>query len=410
MVSRYFQVCVTILVTAPAFAALDNPFDWPMQIARSENKSPCRCFPGDSCWPTADQWDEFNKTLGGKLIATIPIASACHLDAFESYNAQKCADLQSIWGFPETHYTTSSSVMTPFFANASCDPYLPKSARCVIGTYVQYAVNASSASDYQNTIAFTKENNIRLVIRNTGHDYNGKSTGAGAVGIWTHHIKDIDFLDYNSPHYTGKAVKMGAGVQVFEINQAAHDQGLVVVGGNCDTVGIAGGYTQGGGHAPLASKFGLAADQVLEWEVVTGAGQLLTTSPTENSDLYWALSGGGGGTFGVVLSMTSKAYPDMKSSAANLTFTSDGVSQDLFYDAVQTFISNLPAVVDAGCMSSWYVMNGMFLMVPTNAPGLSKDELSDLFAPVFTKLNQSGIKYSKCDVFIWFESLGTWLF
>ena len=102
--------------------------------------------------------------------------------------------------------------MAPFFANRSCDPFLPQSAQCIVGTYVQYVVNASEASDYQKTLAFAQRYNIRLVIRNTGHDYIGKSTGAGALAIWTHNLKNIEFLDYKSPHYTGKAIKVGAGV------------------------------------------------------------------------------------------------------------------------------------------------------------------------------------------------------
>ncbi|KAL9105197.1 MAG: hypothetical protein Q9187_008770, partial [Circinaria calcarea] len=223
------------------------------------------------------------------------------------------------------------------------------------------------ASDYQKAIKFAQNNNIRLVIRNTGHDYIGKSTGAGALGIWTHNLKDIGFLDYNSQYYTGKAVKVGAGVQGIEAYEAAHKHGLVVVGGNCPTVDLAGGYTQGSGHGPLASKFGLAADQVLEWEVVTATGELLTASPLKNSDLYWALSGGGGGTYNVVLSMTSKAYPDLPTAAANLTFTNEGVSQNTFYDAVQTFISNLPPIVDSA-------YNGTRInKIATTEPALSCD-------------------------------------
>lgn len=361
----------------------------------SLNQSACRCFPGDDCWPSVQEWSKFNQSLEGKLIATIPIASACHDDSFSAYDAKACADLQAIWQLPETHYNTPSSVMAPFFANQSCDPYLPKDAQCVLGTYVQFAVNASDATDYQKTIAFTKKHNIRLVIRNTGHDYNGKSTGAGAVGIWTHNMKNIEILDYESPGYTGKAMKMGAGVQAFEADQAAHTQGLVIVGGNCHSVGIAGGYSQGGGHGPLASKFGLAADQVLEWEVVTGTGELVTASPSKHSDLYWALSGGGGGTWGVVLSMISKAHPDMKVAAANLTFTGEDVSDDTFYDAVESFISNLPRVLEIDAVSIWLLAPGIFMMTPTTAPGSTKEQLEQLFKPVILKLEESKIKYSK---------------
>ena len=68
----------------------------------------------------------------------------------------------------------------------------------------------------------------------------GKSTGDGALAIWTHNLKDINFLDYQSVYYTGKAIKMGAGVQGFEAYAAADKEGLNVVGGECPTVGLAG--------------------------------------------------------------------------------------------------------------------------------------------------------------------------
>ena len=149
------------------------------------------------------------------------------------------------------------------------------------------------------------------------------------MAIWTDNMKEIEIQDYRSPYYRGKAMKMGAGVQVYEAFKAAHDEGLVLVGGVCPTVGIAGGYSQGGGHGALASKFGMA-DKVLEWEAVTGTGELLTASQSQHADLYWALAGGGGSAYGAVVSMTSRAHPDLKTSAASLTFTNAGVTDDAF--------------------------------------------------------------------------------
>lgn len=162
-------------------------------------------------------------------------------------------------------------------------------------------------------------------------------------------MKDIEFKDYSDKHYTGKAVKMGAGVQGFEVNKAAFEQGLQVVTGSCPTVGVAGGYSQGGGHSALTSAHGMAADQVLEWEVVTADGVHLIANREKNADLYWALSGGGGGTYGVVLSMTSKAHQDTHTAGANLTFASAGMSQEAFYSLVDTFQTTvLPASTEAG--------------------------------------------------------------
>ena len=70
-----------------------------------------------------------------------------------------------------------------------------------------------------------------------------------------------------------------------------------------------GGYLQGGGHSPLSRWKGLAADQVLEYDVVTADGQRQTVNACQNSDLFWALSGGGGGTYAIVLSAVIRTFP-----------------------------------------------------------------------------------------------------
>ena len=357
--------------------------------------SQCRCFPGDSCWPSVAVWNAFNHTLGGKLIATVPIASVCHEDSFASYDAQACAELQSTFFFPETHWTTSSSIMAPYFTNNSCNPFTSPPTPCTLGNYISYAVRAEDPSDFQKTLAFVNQHNIRLTIRNTGHDYNGKSTGAGAVGIWTHNMKSTEVLDYKSAGYTGKAMKLGAGVQAIDAYKAAHAKGLVVVGGNCPTVGLAGGYTQGGGHSPLSSKFGLAADQALEWDVVTANGTLMTASPSQNSDMYWALSGGGGGTYGVVSSLTVKAHPDMRTSSCNLTFSSAGISEDSFWSVFDTFQQSLPSLVDAGAYAAFFVTPESFSLMPAQGLGVPQAKMQQLLDPTLAKLKEEDVKYSE---------------
>ena len=137
--------------------------------------------------------------------------------------------------------------------------------------------------------------------------------------------------------------------------------------------------------------YGLAVDQVLEWEVVDGNGEYRIANRQNNTDLFWALSGGGGGTYAVVLSMTSKAYADIPVSGANITFTADGVSQDTFYEAVGAWHAALPSIVDAGAVAVWTFTNTSFAVSPVTAPGLSAAQLSALLQPYFDTLARLGV-------------------
>lgn len=364
-----------------------------MLLASAEVFSSCHCFPGDSCWPGSDVWNNFNSTVGGQLIATIPLATVCH---GSTYQQTECQRLQDNWFVSDTHLPSSSSVMAPLFSNASCDPFTPVSQPCTLGNYVSFAVKIRHASDASKTLAFASKHNVRIVIRNTGHDYNGKSTGAGALAIWTQNLDTIDLVkSYRKPWYTGRALKIGAGVLVHKAYQFADANNGIVVGGNCPTVGIAGGLAQGGGHSPLATRFGLTSDQILEWEVLTAAGDIVTATPTSHTDLYWALCGGGPGTYGVVLSMTVKLHPAMRFSTAKLMFpsptTEDGIEK--FWDAVRTFAVSLPEMIDAGLQVVWSVVPGAFLIMPATGAGVSKTKLDNLFQPTLKQLEQYGLTY-----------------
>jgi hypothetical protein len=141
---------------------------------------------------------------------------------------------------------------------------------------------AKNQFDVQVAVNFARINNVRLVIRNTGHDYLGRSQGAGALALNTHGLGQIQFIPKYSGagNYTGSAVKLGAGVLFKDLYPQAKAQGVDVVGaeslvsihpllpywqifdvGNADkklqTVGAAGGYIQGGGYSPLSGIHGL---------------------------------------------------------------------------------------------------------------------------------------------------------
>lgn len=186
---------------------------------------------------------------------------------------------------------------------------------------------------------------------------------------------------------------MAAGVQGSDIYEAANAQGVVVVGGECATVGPVGGFTQGGGHSALSSRFGLAADQVLEWQVVDGHGQLLSASRTVNCDLYWALSGGGGGTYGVVYSMTVKTFPDFPVAGVVLKFYAQNTTSANFYSAIGLYHQHLQTYTNAGGMAIAEITNTYFFLTPLTLPKITANEAKDMIQPFIQDLIDLDIPY-----------------
>ncbi|KAK0386744.1 hypothetical protein NLU13_6580 [Sarocladium strictum] len=374
-----------LLASSAAALKIDDAF------LGARSSSSCKCFPGDACWPSTAAWSSLNSTVGGKLIKTVPLGSPCHDPTFDG---DRCEYLQDEWKSPSIHMNSSSSVMAPFFANQSCDPFQPESRPCLLGNYVRYAVNATTAKHVQAAIKFAKANNIRFVIRNTGHDYNGRSTGAGALSVWTHYMKDIQVVDWKSASYTGKALKLGAGVQGFEAMEVADANGLAIVSGECPTVSVGGGYTQGGGHSALSTSFGLGVDNVLEWEVVTADAKVVKASRTQNADLFWALNGGGGGNWGVATSVTVRAHPDATVSGASVVFLSSNNEASAFWQAIDAFHEELADMVDAGTMVVYYFSASFFQIAPINAYNMTEAQVRNTLAPFQARLNDLGINYT----------------
>lgn len=136
-------------------------------FANASGYEPCRCFPGDDCWPSDEAWEKFNATVGGRLIKTVPIGSVCHDPTYED---PMCRTVQENWATSEIHIESSHSIMQNHFVEDSCYPFASRAATCLLGNYVVYAVEAEGVMDVQETVKFARENNIRFVVRNTGHE------------------------------------------------------------------------------------------------------------------------------------------------------------------------------------------------------------------------------------------------
>ncbi|KAL0565738.1 hypothetical protein V5O48_016281 [Marasmius crinis-equi] len=285
--------------------------------------------------------------------------------------------------------------MDPIFLNKSCDPFDSRETPCRIGAYVQYAVNVSSPNHVIETVRFVKKHNIRFVVKNTGHDYMGRSTGTGAVSVWMHNLQDANFIsEFESSDYSGPAFKVNAGVLGYNLSIEADKRGLVAVSGECPTVGFAGGYIQGGGHSLLSSFYGLAADQSLEFEVITAQGEFVRASPTEHEDLYWALSGGGGGTYGIVWSVTVKAHQDLPVTIASINFTSEGITQETFWQAIDAYQASTPSLTDAKLWAIAQYSPAFFSLNPVFAVNKTGSEVSAILRPLLDTLDNLGVNYA----------------
>jgi FAD/FMN-containing dehydrogenase len=208
-------------------------------------------------------------------------------------------------------------------------------------------------------------------------------------------MKDIQIIkNYKSAGYNGPAAKAGPGAIGGEIYEAVHAQGYLAVGGDCPSVGWGGGYTQGGGHSLLNSVYGMAADQVLEWEVITPQGKHLVATPTQNADLYWALSGGGGGTFGVVLSMKSKIYPENKTmGGGTLKFNNSVVGNETYWKAVRSLLAHLPTYVDGGNSFDFEIAATAVTVNSMTMLGGNASTVEAMVAPFLSELDGFGIAY-----------------
>ncbi|KAI1423494.1 putative FAD-dependent isoamyl alcohol oxidase [Xylaria sp. FL1777] len=356
----------------------------------------CRSIPGDTDWPSLGDWTALNATVQGRLIQTIPQASVCHTSPFAVFDTDACSALQTTWTQSQTFELKPAEIMNGYYQNQSCDPFTDSSKPCELGNYASYSINVTGADDVIAAINFAHEQNVRLVVKSTGHDYIGKSTGKGALSLWMFNLKTAEVIEqYESKSYTGPAIKLGPGVIGGEAIAVAAEAGYRVVGGECASVSLAGGYTQGGGHSMLNSAYGMAADNVLEWEVVTATGEYLVATPENNTDLYWALSGGGGGTYGVVLSMTTKVYPDGPIASAILTFGFNDTNKEAdYWEAAELWFQKLPTFVATNNSILLDITNNSFVVIGFTLPDQTVSAVDSLLDPFVAELKRLDLTYT----------------
>jgi hypothetical protein len=150
---------------------------------------------------------------------------------------------------------------------------------------------------------------------------------------------------------------VAAGVTGMEAQaKAAENASIVVTGANPD-VGVIGWIT-GGGHGKLSTTYGMGADNLLEATIVTPSGEVLLTNPCKNAGLFFAIRGGGGGTYGVVTEVVLKTYPTPRTTTHVLRLSTLSPNTTTEYWNLMSFIhAEMPKLKEGG-MQGYYYMFG----------------------------------------------------
>lgn len=149
------------------------PNDTVIPLKRSSGN--CKTYAGDSSWPSDLIWDAFSILLKGDLIRAPPLASTCYTN-WENYDEEQCAYLTSNWHNNSfIHSDHPTSIMSPFYTGSTCMPpdEGSETANCTLGGYPYFVVNATNVAQVQLAINVARNLNLRLVIKNTGHDFSG---------------------------------------------------------------------------------------------------------------------------------------------------------------------------------------------------------------------------------------------
>ena len=341
-----------------------------------------RVRPGDAAWPTPAQWQQLAAAVGDALIAVRSPWSACTASAGDAACGEFFKSLKNPYVLgDDVGLTQTLGWVDAWTSRPSV-----------------YAVAARNAQDVAAAVNFAREHNLRLVVKGGGHSYQGTSNAPDSLLVWTRRMNDIALHDAFVPvgcearAQPTRAVTVGAGAVWSQVYDAVTTRGGgYVQGGGCMSVGVAG-LVQSGGFGSFSKAFGLAAASLLQAEVVTADGAVRTCNDCSHADLFWALKGGGGGSFGVVTRLTLKVHELPETfGAVNFTVraTSDAAYRRLVALAIDLYASSL-------MNAHWgeqIRLRGNVLQVAMVFQGLTRAQASAAWQPFFDALDQAPDDY-----------------
>ncbi len=284
-----------------------------------------RVLPGDAGWPSAAEWQRLSEAVGGQLVEPRSPLAACRAAPDSEACARFFREMKNPWAIGDSAALTQTSGWVDAWSSQPS----------------AYAVAARHAGDVAAAVDFARRHRLRLAVKGGGHSYQGTSNAAGSLLVWTRPMNRVELHDAFVPQGCSgppqPAISLGAGTVWLHAYAAAAQAGRYVQGGGCATVNVAG-LVQSGGFGTFSKQFGMASAGLLEAEVVTADGAVRIVNACREPDLFWALKGGGGGSFGVVTRVTLRTHP-LPETFGGIFATVRATSDDAFRRLIARFVA-----------------------------------------------------------------------
>ncbi|KAI8178618.1 FAD-linked oxidoreductase [Colletotrichum sp. SAR 10_86] len=311
-----------------------------------------------------------NDTLGGRVHHAEPFALACFASfegAARLRNESLCAERQENYHSPIYRssvpaaymYEQSTICASDPLSQEQCvlntadplDPGAWDGVDCRLGNLPSWWLEVREAEDVVEAFEWARKTGGKLSIKNSGHSFVLDSSMKGSLLLWTRNLRQVrhepDFVPEGCPdEQSFDVITTGAGVSSAEAYEFADTVGRTILGGYSPTVGISGGWVQGAGHSVLSNVYGLGVDRVIQFTVVTPDGTTRVANRCQNTELFWALRGGGGGTFGVVLESSHVVEPVVPMAVADIGIPPD--DKDAYAEWMDLLVDTAVAVAEDG--------------------------------------------------------------
>jgi FAD/FMN-containing dehydrogenase len=344
--------------------------------------------PGEPGWPDPSEWAKLRKRVGGRLVKVRSPFAGCTPDPASPGCTELFQNLQDPFYIGDHVALTQTLGWTDAWTSQAS----------------AYAVLAQTSADVAAAVNFARTHRVRLVVKGGGHSYVGGSNAADSLLIWTRpNLRAIQLHDRFVPRGAAgllepePAVSVAAGAIWMDVYDAVTTTaGRYVQGGGCTTVGVPG-LVLGGGFGNFSKGFGTAAANLLEAEVVTADGATRIANPVRNRDLFWALKGGGGGTFGVVTRLTLRTHAlpaSVGAVFATITAASDAAygrlaDQVLWFYRERLLNPHWGEVIRLG--------PGRQITVNMTFQGLTQAQAAQTWAPLFAWVRARPADYTLAD-------------